>query len=118
MIGLLLAGRMLGTGLLDRWMGALVGGAVLALIAFAYRRTRGTDGMGGGDPKLVAAIGAWLGWQALPLMLLIASATGIVWALATQRKGDQPLSVRPVPFGTFPAIASWAAVPIWPLLAG
>lgn len=115
--GLLLAGPMLGTGLLDRWIGAVAGGAVLALIALAYRRGRGRDGMGGGDPKLVAAIGCWIGWQALPLMILLASFGGLVWALFTQGKGDRPLSLRTVPFGVFLAIAAWAAVPVWPLLS-
>ena len=115
--GLLLAGPMLGISLFDRWIGAIAGGSVLALIAFAYRRARGAEGMGGGDPKLVAAIGAWLGWQALPLMLLLASLGGIVWALAAQRKGDQPLSKRQIPFGVFVCVAALAAVPLWPLLS-
>ena len=114
--GLLLAGPMLATSLTDRWIGALAGGLILAAIAWAYRRLRGGEGMGGGDPKLVAAIGCWLGWQALPLMLLLASLGGIVWALIAQRKGDQPLGERRVPFGLFACIAAWAAVPLWPLL--
>lgn len=117
-IGLLLAGPLLGTVLLDRWTGALAGGIVLALIAWAYRRMRDSDGMGGGDPKLVAAIGAWLGWQALPLMLLLASFGGIVWALlAHKRKGDPPLASRRVPFGLFACAAAWAAVPLWLLIS-
>jgi len=117
--GLLLAGPLLGTPLLDRWIGALAGGLGLAMIAWAYRRARGGDGMGGGDPKLAAAIGAWLGWQALPLMLLLASLGGVAWALVThQRKGDAPLASRRVPFGLFACAAAWAAVPIWPLLTG
>ncbi len=115
--GLVLAGPLLGASLLDRWIGALAGGAALALIAWAYRRVRGGDGMGGGDPKLVAAIGCWLGWQALPLMLLLASLGGIVWVLIAQKKGDQPLAQRPVPFGVFAGTAAFAAVPIWPLIA-
>jgi leader peptidase (prepilin peptidase)/N-methyltransferase len=114
--GLLLAGPMLGVGLPDRWIGALAGGLVLAVIAWTYRRLRGGEGMGGGDPKLVAAIGCWLGWQALPLMLLLASLGGLLWALAAQRKGDRPLARRPVPFGLFACAAAWAAVPLWPLL--
>ena len=114
--GLLLAGPMLGTTLLDRWIAAAVGGLGLAATAWAYRRARGAEGMGGGDPKLVAAIGCWLGWQALPLMLLLASLGGVVWALIAQRKGDQPLGERRVPFGLFACIAAWAAVPLWPLL--
>ena len=115
--GLLDAGAMLGTSLLDRWIGALAGGLILALIAWAYRRARGAEGMGGGDPKLVAAIGAWLGWQALPLMLLLASLGGIVWALVVQRKGDQPLAERRVPFGVFACTAAFATVALWPLLS-
>ena len=116
LVVLLLAGPMLGTPLLDRWIGALAGGGVLALIAWAYRRARGADGMGGGDPKLVAAIGAWLGWQALPLMLLLASLGGLLWVFATQGKGDQPLARRRVPFGVFACAAAFAAVPLWPLV--
>lgn len=116
--GLLLAGPMLGATLLDRWIGALAGGLLLALVAWAYRRARGGDGMGGGDPKLVAAIGAWLGWQALPLVLLLASLGGLLWALGTHSKGDQPLAQRRVPFGVFACIAAFAAVPFWPLLTG
>lgn len=116
-VGLLLAGPLFGAPLLDRWIGALAGGTALALIAWAYRRARGGDGMGGGDPKLVAAIGCWLGWQALPLMLLLASLGGIVWVLIAGRKGDQPLAQRPVPFGVFACTAAFAAVPLWPLIA-
>src|SRR3546814_5922617 len=71
--GLLFAGPLLDTTLGDRWIGALAGGGSLALAAWSYRRWRGMEGMGGGDPKLVAAIGAWLGWPALPLMLLLRS---------------------------------------------
>lgn len=116
-VGLLIAGPMLETSLIDRWVGAVVCGLTLAAIAEFYRRVRLKDAMGGGDPKLVAAIGAWLGWQALPLMLLLASLGGIVWALVSQRKGDQPLSRRQVPFGLFACAAAWFAVPLWPLIA-
>lgn len=115
-VGLLLAGPMIGASLLDRWIGALAGGGTLAVIAWAYRRARGGEGMGGGDPKLVAAIGCWIGWQALPLMLLLASLGGIVWALVVHRKGDRPLARRPVPFGVFACTAAFATVPLWPLL--
>lgn len=114
--GLLLAGPLLHTSLLDRWIGALAGGLILAAIAWSYRRVRGGDGMGGGDPKLVAAIGAWLGWQALPLLLLLASLGGIFWAL-TQRKGDRPLARRRVPFGLFLCAAAWTAVPLSTLIS-
>jgi leader peptidase (prepilin peptidase)/N-methyltransferase len=116
-VGLLIAGPMLDTSLIDRWVGAVVCGLTLAAIAEFYRRVRLKDAMGGGDPKLVAAIGAWLGWQALPVMLLLASLGGIIWALVAQRKGDQPLGERRVPFGAFACTAAFAAVPLWPLIA-
>ena len=116
--GLLLAGPLVGTALTDRWIGAVAGGLALAFVAWAYRRARGADGMGGGDPKLVAAIGAWLGWQALPLVLLLASLGGLAWALVTQGKGDQPLVQRRIPFGLFASIAAFAAVPLWLLISG
>lgn len=114
--GLAFAGGMTGTTLVDRWIGAVVGGLLLGAIAWLYRRGRGRDGMGGGDPKLVAAIGAWLGWQALPLMLLLASFGGILWALV-QQNGDQPLAQRRVPFGLFLCTAAWATVPLWQLVS-
>jgi len=116
-VGLLLAAPLLNTTLADRWIGAVAGGGLLALAAWAYRRWRGVEGMGGGDPKLVAAIGAWLGWQALPLMLLLASLGGVGWALAGQRKGDRPLAERRVPFGVFACAAAFAAVPLWLLIS-
>src|SRR3546814_16951617 len=80
--GLLFAGPLLDTTLGDRWIGALAGGGSLALAAWSYRRWRGMEGMGGGDPKLGAAIGYWPGWQALPLMPLLARLAGIGWAVA------------------------------------
>lgn len=116
--GLLVAGPLLGASLFDRWIAAVAGGGGLAAIASLYRRYRGADGMGGGDPKLVAAIGCWIGWQALPLLLLLASLGGLGWAMVTQRKGDGPLASRTVPFGAFACIAAWAAVPLWLLISG
>ncbi|MCQ8185050.1 prepilin peptidase [Parvularcula maris] len=63
------------------FIGALVGGGGLWLLAFAYRLFRGREGLGGGDVKLVAAGGAWCGAVALPALLLIASVTGLLFAL-------------------------------------
>ena len=54
----------------------------------------------------------------LPLLLLLASLGGLVWALAFQRKGDGPLSMRAVPFGVFACTAAWATVPLWPWISG
>lgn len=57
----------------DAVLGALLGYLVPLLIALYYRRFRGHDGIGLGDVKLIAALGAWLGWQALPALAVLAS---------------------------------------------
>lgn len=111
---LLLALSGVGAGLLgiapalgDRAVGGLAGYASLAIVAALYRIARGRDGMGGGDPKLFGAIGLWLGWRALPAVLLIASVAGLAYAVARRRAlGDR------LPFGTLLALGAtllWAA---------
>lgn len=120
--GLLLAGPLTHSHFDERWIGALAGGLLLLAALLVYRAVRGVDGMGGGDPKLMAALGAWLGWQALPLALLIASVTGLIWALVAQLftsadiKRDQPLMQRPIPFGVFLGAGGWLAAALWPLI--
>lgn len=105
----------IGPGLGDRALGALAGYGSLALIAFAYRALRGREGLGGGDPKLLAAIGAWLGWQQLPFVLLGAGLLGLAW-VAAMRLGGRPVSATDrLPLGTLMALATW---PIWLLAAG
>jgi len=61
---------------LDAALGAALGGGVLWLVAWSYQRFTGLEGMGLGDVKLLAMIGAFLGWQAIPAVLVIASITG------------------------------------------
>ncbi|RZV51345.1 MAG: prepilin peptidase [Sphingomonadaceae bacterium] len=58
----------------DRALGGIVGAGSLGLIAYLYREIRGREGMGSGDPKLFGAIGCWIGWQLLPIALLVGSA--------------------------------------------
>jgi leader peptidase (prepilin peptidase)/N-methyltransferase len=113
--GLLLAAPMLDTTMAARLIGAMAGGLTLALLARFFFQVRGREGMGGGDPKLAAAIGCWLGWMPLPLMFLLASASGIIWGLLTQKK-DVPITEQHIPFGAFMAAAAWLAVPLWPYL--
>lgn len=94
----------------DSLVGAAVGYAALALIAFAYRRLRGREGLGGGDPKLFAAIGAWLGWALLPLVLLLASIVGLASVAADRARGVRVGAADRMPLGTLLALAAW---PIW-----
>ncbi len=58
----------------DRLIGLVMGYAILVLIGWGYHRLRRREGLGGGDPKLLGAIGAWIGWQALPVVMLAAAA--------------------------------------------
>jgi leader peptidase (prepilin peptidase)/N-methyltransferase len=86
---------------------AAAGMAVFYAIAVAYRRTRGQDGLGLGDVKLAGVAGAWLGWQALPYVVLLGCAVGLVWVgIATMRRGRAALSER-IPFGVALCFAIW-----------
>lgn len=93
--------------LIDRVIGALIGYGALLAIALGYRALRGRDGLGLGDAKLLGALGAWFGWQALPFILLIASLLGLTVMLAS---GRARAPTARVPLGTFLALA---AVPAW-----
>ncbi len=90
----------------DGLIGAVAGGGVLALVAAGYRRLRGRDGLGGGDVKLVAAGGAWLGWQGLPSLILIAALCGLAFGLARGLGRGGGIAAR-VPFGPPLALALW-----------
>ena len=84
-----------------------------AAIAFGYRRLRGRDGLGEGDPKLLAAIGAWVGVAGLASVLLGAALAGLAWALVLRGRGQVLTATTALPFGPFLALACWAV-----LLAG
>lgn len=86
-------------------IGLLVGGGVLYAIALIYFMLRKIDGMGGGDIKLLAMIGAWLGWQSLPFVIFASSLTGSVAgiiAMFYQKKGGRTR----IPFGPFLSLAA------------
>ena len=102
--------------LAERAIGGTAGFASLWLIAAAYRRLRGREGMGGGDPKLFGAIGLWLGWRMLPGVLLLASVIGLGWVLWQAARGRRPAATDAVPFGVLLALAAypgWLAMVAW-----
>jgi len=100
--------------ILDRLLGGLFGYFSLMLIAILYRTLRGRDGLGGGDPKMLGAIGLWLGWQYLPPVLLGASIAGLCFILMLKLR-KQPVGLTDkFAFGSLMAIA---AFPIWLLHA-
>lgn len=90
--------------------GALIVLAVLYGVAIAYQRIRNQEGLGFGDVKLAGVAGAWLGWQALPYVLLLACALGLVWiGVAIARRGREAARER-IPFGVALCFAIWV---IW-----
>ena len=95
-----------GIGWRDSLMGAAIGAALLALPALAYRRLRGVDGLGWGDVKLAAGAGAWLGWQEIPPMILIAALLGIA-AVLLRRWLARVSADETIPFGPALAAATW-----------
>ncbi|AOH85547.1 peptidase A24 [Sphingomonas panacis] len=101
--------------LADRLIGGAGGFGALWLIAAAYRIVRGREGLGGGDPKLFGAIGLWLGWRMLPVVLFLAALTGLaIVAIAMVRGRAARLDDR-APFG---ALLTVAAYPAWLFLLG
>jgi leader peptidase (prepilin peptidase)/N-methyltransferase len=74
----------------DALAGMLLGGGVLWAVAAGYQRATGVEGMGFGDVKLLAMIGAFLGWQAIPPILVIASVTGSLAGLVMIALGGRP----------------------------
>ena len=99
----------------DRLIGGGIGFGLLWAVARLYRRVRGRTGMGGGDPKLFGAIGLWLGWQLLPAVLLVASATGLGVVLWRRWRGWAMTADAALPLGTLLAIAAY---PAWLLMVG
>ena len=95
-------------GWISSLLGLLAGGGVLLGIAEAYRRVRGQDGLGMGDVKMLAMIGAFLGWQLMILTLVLSSVLGSVIGLlviALKRGGMK----YALPYGTFLSIAALVA---------
>jgi leader peptidase (prepilin peptidase) / N-methyltransferase len=83
--------------------GLVLGYASFRAIATIYRRWRDREGLGGGDAKLLAAAGAWVGWEGLPFIVLVSSASALVY---TFLRGHFTLTDR-IRFGPFLAFASW-----------
>jgi leader peptidase (prepilin peptidase) / N-methyltransferase len=92
-------------------IGAIAGYLALWMVYHAFRLVTGKEGMGYGDFKLLAALGAWMGWQALPMIILLSSLVGalvgISLILLKQQHRDNP-----IPFGPYLAAAGWLAL-VW-----
>ncbi|MEO1964304.1 A24 family peptidase [Hyphomonas sp.] len=111
---------LIGAGMVQYWyftgsvwaaiMGALAGYLFFVAVEKGYRALRGSDGLGRGDAKLLAAGGAWCGWIGLPWIVLIASSSGLLIAGALMLTSRKPSGL--MPFGPFLAVGIalvWAA---------
>jgi leader peptidase (prepilin peptidase)/N-methyltransferase len=95
----------------DAVTGAIAGYLSLWILYWVFKLVTGKEGMGYGDFKLLAALGAWLGWQMLPLIILISSTVGAVIGIAAILLGGQDRDLQ-IPFGPFLAGAGWIAL-LW-----
>jgi leader peptidase (prepilin peptidase)/N-methyltransferase len=105
----LIVSLVLPPGIVDSILGTLLGGGVLWAIGEAYYRYSGQEGMGGGDVKMLAMIGAFLGWQSVLLTLVLSSFSGalIGIALLATSRGSMRYAL---PFGTFLALGAFVAM--------
>lgn len=92
-------------------IGSMVGYLSLWSVYWAFKLLTGKEGMGYGDFKLFALFGAWLGWQALPMILLLASVAGAVIGISLILLKKHEWSAK-LPFGPYLAIAGWIAL-LW-----
>lgn len=109
----LIASAVLPPGIVDALIGVLIGGGVLWLIGEAYFRYSGHEGMGGGDVKMLAMIGAFVGWKLTLMTLMMASLAGSVVGvlfIVSQRGGLK----YALPFGTFLALGAALAATVGP----
>ena len=90
-------------------IGAMVGYLSLWSFYWLFKLATGKEGMGYGDFKLLAALGAWLGWSFLPLMLILSAGLGAIVGLVAQAYSPN-LRGTPLPFGPFLALAGWVAL--------
>lgn len=108
-VGLVASALGQGPPLLDSLLGALLGGGMLYAVAVGYHAFTGREGMGGGDIKLLAMIGAFLGWRGVLVTLIVGSFTGAVVgiSLILVRRTDSRV---PIPFGPFLALGAVCAL--------
>jgi leader peptidase (prepilin peptidase)/N-methyltransferase len=89
-------------------IGAVAGFSSFWLINALFKLVRGKEGMGGGDFKLFAAIGAWLGWQMLPLVMMLAACSGLAAALVLMCVRKE--YINKIPFGPYLAAGAVLAM--------
>lgn len=110
-LGLIINSTGLFTDIHSALWGAVFGYLSLWTVYWVFKLVTGKEGMGYGDFKLLAMLGAWGGWQVLPLTILLSSLVGAVLGIIILKsRGDS--NATPLPFGPYLAIAGWIAI-IW-----
>ena len=92
-------------------LGAIFGYLALWVVFWIFKLATGKDGMGYGDFKLLAVLGAWLGWQVLPVIIVLSSVVGACVGIALMAFWSHDKS-KPIPFGPYLAVAGWIAL-LW-----
>lgn len=110
-LGLIASHFGLYTSLEDALWGAVAGYLSLWSVYWLFKLVTGKEGMGHGDFKLLAMLGAWGGWQVLPLTILLSSLVGAILGVIMLRLRNAETST-PIPFGPYLAIAGWIAL-LW-----
>jgi leader peptidase (prepilin peptidase)/N-methyltransferase len=110
-LGLLPGGPLFAPTLQSAVIGAIAGYLALWTVYQLFKLVTGKEGMGYGDFKLLAAIGAWVGWQLLPLVILLSAVVGSVVGIAMILFGGRS-SQTAIPFGPYLAAAGWIAL-LW-----
>lgn len=96
----------------DAILGAAAGYLLLWSVYQVFKLITGREGMGYGDFKLLALIGAWLGWQALSLVILLSGAAGALFSLMLLALQEKTQGQSVMPFGPFLSMAGWFAM-LW-----
>ncbi|WP_075185852.1 prepilin peptidase [Teredinibacter haidensis] len=107
-LGILLNSFHLFTDLQSAVYGAILGYGVLWSVFWLFKFATGKEGMGFGDFKLLAALGAWMGWEMLPLIIILSSFVGAAIGIAGILIAGRDKNI-PIPFGPYLAIAGWIA---------
>lgn len=102
-IGIIVSAAGYFTPLTDALIGAVAGFLIFWIVGALFHQIRGIEGLGLGDAKLLAAIGAWLGWQAIAPTVLVAALIGLAGAFTFRLTGKEITGTTPIAFG--PALA-------------
>jgi leader peptidase (prepilin peptidase) / N-methyltransferase len=108
-IGLFLSIYFVFTNSRDAIIGAIAGYLIFFSVQWLFKAVTGKVGMGQGDYKFLAALGAFLGWQQLPVIILLASIIGLIFGITQMAIKHQYKSV-PIPFGPYLAVAGWISL--------